>query len=469
MTADFTSLLPPLLAIALALISRQIYLSLAGGLWLGYSLLAGGNPLLGLRESIDALVAVLTNPNDARIAMFTLAIGALIATMERSNGVRGFVDWLEHKRFVASARSAQWLAWLIGVVVFIESNMTLLVSGAVARPLFDRLRVAREKLAYLIDSTSAPICILIPLNAWGAFNLSLLSDIGQQGALQLFLASIPYNFYAIAAVLLAAAVIAFGIDIGPMAAAQRRSRRGQPLWPHAKPLVDPDLLAAVPDGPPARARNMLVPLLAMVAMMAAGLYITGGGNMAAGSGSTSILWAVLFALAIAWVLLLAQKMLDMDELTRIGLKGAGGLLPVAIILILALALGDLTGKLGTGAYVASTLGAALPPMLLLPAVFLVAGLMAFAVGSSWGTFAVMIPIAVPMALSLGLPPAPFLAAVLSGGIFGDHASPISDTTVVASMAAATDHIDHVRTQLPYAMIAAALALAGFFVTGLFLA
>ena len=337
-----------------------------------------------------------------------------------------------------------------------------------SRPLFDRFRVSREKLAYLIDSTSAPICILIPLNAWGAFNLSLLSDLGQGSALEIFLASIPYNFYAIAAVLLAAGSIGLGLNIGPMAAAEKRTGEGRFVWPQSTPMVDQDLLGAAADGPPARARNMLVPVLAMVLMMAVGLYVTGNGDPVAGSGSTSILWAALFALAVAWILLLAQKAFTMDALTRIGLKGAGGLLPVAIILIFALALGDLTDKLGTGAYVASAVGDALPPMILLPAVFLLAAVMAFSVGSSWGTFAVMIPIAVPMAAALGLPPAPFLAAVLSGGIFGDHASPISDTTVVASMAAATDHIDHVRTQLPYALVAAAIALLAFFCTGLLL-
>ncbi|TQV82402.1 C4-dicarboxylate ABC transporter [Exilibacterium tricleocarpae] len=468
MEPGITSLLPPLLAIALAVTTRQIYLSLAAGVWLGYTLLLAGDPLLGLREAIEGLVAVLSNPGDARIAMFTLVIGALIALMERSNGVKGFVDWLEHKRLVAGARSAQWLAWLIGVGIFIESNMTLLVSGAVARPLFDRFRVAREKLAYLIDSTSAPICILIPLNAWGAFNLSLLSDLGQGNALEIFIASIPYNFYAIAAVLLAAATIGFGLNVGPMAAAEKRTREGLPLWPESTPMVDQDLLGATAEGPPAKARNMVVPVFAMVLMMAAGLYITGDGDLVAGSGSTSILWAALFALAIAWILLLAQKAFTMDELTKVSLKGAGGLLPVAIILIFALALGDLTDKLGTGIYVASAIGDSLPPALLLPVVFLLAGIMAFSVGSSWGTFAVMIPIAVPMAGALGLPPAPFLAAVLSGGIFGDHASPISDTTVVASMAAATDHIDHVRTQLPYALASAAIALLAFFVTGLLL-
>jgi tetracycline resistance efflux pump len=194
--------------------------------------------------------------------------------------------------------------------------------------------------------------------------------------------------------------------------------------------------------------------------------ITGGGDLRAGSGSTSVLWAVMAALAMSWVLLLAQKGATVDELTRTGLKGAGGLVPLALILLLALALGDVAGALGTGPYVAQVTAGVLPPVIFLPLVFLVSGGIAFSTGTSWGTFAIMLPIAVPAAVALGLPPSPFVAAALAGGIFGDHSSPISDTTIISSMAAATDHIDHVRTQLPYALIAGGIAVVGFAIVGL---
>lgn len=461
------SILPPLLAIVLAIVTRQVYLSLAAGVWLGWAIIEGWDPAAGLGTAIDETVAVLGSPDNARVILFTLAIGALIATVEASGGVRGFVRWVERKRWVTTPRRAQAMAWLIGVAIFIESNITVLVAGAVGRPLFDRFRSSREKLAYLIDSTSAPICILIPLNAWGAYVLGLLGELDVERPLEVFVASIPVNFYAIAAVLLAAATWVFGIDLGPMGRAERRTRdEGRLLSPGATPMVDPDVLAPEPDGRiPPRALNMILPIVAMVLMMPIALFITGGGDLRDGSGSTSVLWAVLTGIAVAWVLLLAQRAYSVDQLTRTGLKGAGGLMSMALVLLLALALADVAQALGTGAYIAGVTADVLPPVLFLPLVFVVAALVAFSTGTSWGTFAIMIPLAVPAAETLGLPVAPFVAASLSGGVFGDHASPISDTTIIASMAAATDHIDHVRTQLPYAAIAGAAAVLAFTLLG----
>ena len=460
------SLLPPLLAIVLAIWTRQVYLSLSAGIWLGWTILESWNPLAGLAAGIDATVAVFGDPGDTKVLLFTLVIGALIATVEASGGVRGFVAWLERNEWVTNGRRAQLLAWVVGVVVFIESNITVLVAGAVSRPLFDRFRVSREKLAYLIDSTSAPVCILIPLNAWGAYNLGILSGLGVTDPLGVFVRAVVLNFYAIAAVLLALATALWGIDLGPMKKAEDRTRRGELLWPGATPVVDEEVLSPKARAEPRpRVANMVVPIGAMVLMMPVGLLVTGAGDLTAGSGSTSVLWAVMAGLATAWLLLLGQKACDVHELVRIGLKGAGGLVPLALILLLALALGDVANALGTGRWVAQVTAGALPPVVFLPLVFLVAAGIAFSTGTSWGTFAIMLPIAVPAASALGLPLAPFVAASLSGGVFGDHCSPISDTTIISSMAAATDHIDHVRTQLPYALLAAAAATAGFVALG----
>jgi Na+/H+ antiporter NhaC len=468
MPADPTwiSLLPPLLAIVLAIWTRQVYLSLAAGVWLGWTVLNGWNPLAGLGASIEALVAVLGDAGNAKVILFTLVIGALIATVEASGGVRGFVDWIERRGLVTSGRGARVLAFLVGVVIFIESNITVLVAGSVSRPLFDRHRHSREMLAYLIDSTSAAICVLIPLNAWGAYVLALLADQGVEEPLRLFITAIPQNLYALAAVALAAFVAVTGWAVGPMRRAEHRADDGLLFDEGAAPLLDEDALVPPPTTAiPPRPLNMLLPLGVMVATMPLGLWITGGGDLLAGSGSTSVLWAVLAGLATAWVLMLAQGGLDVDELTKTGLRGGGGMLGMALVLLLALALGGVARELGTGVYVAQVVAGLLPPAALLPLVFLTGAFIAFSTGTSWGTFAIMIPIAVPAAAALGLPAAPFLAAALSGGIFGDHASPISDTTIVSSLAAATDHIAHVRTQLPYALLAASVAIAGFAAIG----
>ena len=436
---------------------------------MGAWLLGSGNPLAAIPQAIDAVINVFTDPGDTRVLVFTLVIGGLIATIEKLGGVRGFIHLLQEKKWVTGPGRAQWLAFGTGVVVFIESNITLLIAGAISRPLFDRYRVSREKLAYIIDATSAPICVLIPLNAWGAVIVSLLASSGIENPIDVFIGAILLNFYAIFAVLVCALVIWSDFDIGPMRAAQKRTMEGRFLWPNATPMVDPSLIEAGQSRQPQdSAKLMLLPVLALVLSMPLGLYVTGEGDLTAGSGSTSVLWAVLIALGVAWAIVLGSRRATLETLMQLFLKGAGGLLPVAMILLFSLALGDVANALGTGVFVAQLAQETIPSALLLPLLFLLSAFIAFSIGSSWGTFAIMIPLAMQIVAALDMNASVFLAAVLSGAVFGDHASPISDTTVVASMAAATDHIDHVRTQLPYALISAGLATVAFFVSGLVL-
>lgn len=466
---SFISLLPPLLAIVLAIATRQVYLSLGAGVWLGWTVLNGWNPLAGAAAALEGAVAVLGDAGNAKVILFTLVIGSLIATLEAAGGVTGFVRWIESKRWVTSPRGARMLAWFIGTVVFIESNITVLVAGSVARPLIDRYRVSREKLAYLIDSTSAPVCILIPLNAWGAYILGILGTLGVQEPLAVFISSIAFNFYAIFAWTLAGVSAFTGVNIGGgMERAAERVREGTLLRPGSVPALDVSVLAGEEEPPVSpRASMMIVPIATMILMMPVALYITGDGDFTAGSGSTSVLWAVIVAVLVGWVML-AVRGVSVDWLTTTSLRGAGGLVPLALLLLLALALGNVARELGTGVYVASVAEGVFPPYILLPLIFLVAGGIAFSTGTSWGTFAIMLPIAVPTAGIMGLPLAPVVAAAIGGGVFGDHASPISDTTIISSMASAVDHIDHVRTQLPYALLAGGLAVVAFAITGLVL-
>ena len=462
------SILPPIIAIILAIWTKQVILSLFAGIWMGFTLMSGFNPLTGFTAGVDGLIHVFSEAGDTRVIIFTLLIGSLIATIEHSGGVRGFVHFLETRRWVHNKLRAQILAWATGLVIFVESNITLLVAGSVSRPLFDRYKVSREKLAYLIDATSAPVCVMIPLNAWGAVIIGLIASSGVENALEVFIASIAYNFYAIVAIILAAVVIWKNIDIGPMKKAEERTQNGDILWPGAMPMVDisAEQLTQDDDGDVPSAALMVLPILTMVAMMPIGLYITGDGNLIAGSGSISVLWAVMAAILVSWIMLLGLGASSINDLMRTFMKGAEALLPIATILLFALALGDVAQALGTGVYIAGVVGESIPGPLLAPLIFIVSAFIAFSVGSSWGTFAIMIPIAIPIATTLGFSAPLFLGAAISGAIFGDHASPISDTTVVASMASATDHIDHVRTQLPYALIAAAIAATMFLIAGL---
>ncbi len=465
---NWMSVIPPLLAIFLAILTRQVILSLSIGIWIGFCILEAVNPLTGIGLAIDGVINVFGDAGDTRVLVFTLVIGGLIATIEKVGGVRGFIHLLESRNWVDSAIKAKWLAYFTGVVVFIESNITLLVAGSISRPLFDRYKIAREKLAYIIDSTSAPICIMIPLNAWGAVVIGLLASSAIDDPISVFISAIPFNLYPIVVIIFSAVVITKNLQIGPMKKAQIRTEQGNVLWSNATPMVDPDVLAgenAQADPDQDKARFMIIPIAVMVLSMPLSLYITGDGDISAGSGSTSVLWAVLLALFVLWMMVLFHRRARLDVLMNNFLKGAGGFLPVAMILLFALALGDVAGLLGTGVYVAQIAQNTIPAILLLPLLFLVSSFIAFSIGSSWGTFAIMIPLAMQIVVSLEYPPELFLAAVLSGSVFGDHASPISDTTVVSSMAAATDHIDHVRTQLPYALISAGIAAVGFLLVG----
>jgi Na+/H+ antiporter NhaC len=456
--STFWSLFPPLVAITLAIGTRRVMPALGAGIWMGATLVGGGNPLRGLVEAAASLLSVALEPSNTRLLIFCLLIGPLVLHVETFRGVDGFVRWLETRGLVRGARGARLLAWIVGIVVFIESNLTLLVTGAVCRPLFDRHGESREKLAYLADSTSAPICILIPFNAWGALILGILEGQRVGNPMQVFLAAMPMNFYALAAVTLAGITAWSGWNLGSM----KRARRKEPEADAADEVLPGDGEGEVP----ARAVNLVLPLTLMILTMPVALYVTGGGSLARGSGPTSVLLAVVAGNLAAWILVLAQRLAGWKTLLPVAWRGMRNLAPLTLILLLAMTLGEICRALGTGPYVASVLQDVAQPAVLLPATFLVGALISFATGTSWGTFAITIPIAVPAAQSLGLPLAPFLAACLSGGIFGDHASPISDTTIVSSMGSGTDVIAHVRTQLPYALLAGGTAILGFALVGL---
>jgi len=458
-STGWVSLLPPLIAILLAIRTRQVYISLFVGIWMGWTILTGYNPLMGFIKGVEACVRVFENPSNTKVILFSALVGALITLTQYSGGMEGFVNWVTKKGLGASRRRAGLLAWGIGLIIFVESSISVLVSGAVARPLFDKLRISREKLAYICDSTSAPNCILIPLNAWGAFILGLLSDQGIQNPVKILLISIPLNFYAILAIASVLMVILLPWDIGPMKKAEKRVREeGKLLRDGAEPLISTEVTSILKkDGLPARPVNMIIPIATMVMMMPIGLWITGSGNIMNGSGSTAVFWAVLTSIIVSGILYKSQGIMSLKEIVDQFMKGVGGLIPLASLMILAFAIGGVCRALGTGPYVAGLARSFVSPIFVPVLLFLISCFIAFSTGTSWGTFAIMIPIAVPTIQMMGLHPSLAIAAVLGGGVFGDHCSPISDTTIIASMAAATDHIDHVRTQLPYALIAAGAA------------
>ncbi|NIR50714.1 sodium:solute symporter [candidate division KSB1 bacterium] len=462
------SILPPVIAIILAIWTKQVFVSLFFGIWLGWTILAQGNPITGIAAALESCVRVFQDTGNTKVIAFSAMVGALLAFTQYSGGVEGFVRWVSNKGIVKTRRKAGLLTYVIGLMIFVESSITCLVTGAISRPIFDKFNISREKLAYICDSTSAPICILIPLNGWGAYVIGLLANQNIDQPFRVLIHSLPFNLYAIFAIITVLVVILTGKDVGAMAKAEKRARvEGKVLRDGAEPVVSDEVISiAAKQGIKPNARNMLIPIAIMVMMMPIGLTITGDGNIMEGSGSTSVFWAVTAAIVGAGMLYSVQRLFKLREMVDLFFKGLGGLMPLALLMMLAFAIGDTCSELGTGPYVANLAKTWLNPRFVPVILFLVSGFIAFSTGTSWGTFGIMMPIAIPMVDSMGAHLHATVGAVLSGGIFGDHCSPISDTTIISSMASASDHIDHVRTQLPYALLATLLALIVYLIIGL---
>lgn len=461
------SLLPPLLAIGLAIWTKQVYLALLTGIWLGFTILNEWQPLHGFIVAVESLADIFEDGERTRIVMVSIMIGALLTFVQYSGGMRGFIDWVSSRGLVTTGRAAGVLAWALGFFIFVESVIGVLVSGTITRPLFDRTKVSREKLAYVLDSTCAPKAILVPLNTWGAYVIGLLIAQDVESPVATLLGSVPLNLYSILAVLLALGVVATDWNFGPMKQAESRVREESKLLRDgAEPLVAADALMISPkEGVPPRTANMVLPVAAVIGALPVLLFVSGDGNLMEGSGTFAAFWAILIGLLVGAVSYRLQGILTPNEIVDLFMKGVGALIPVGVLLVLAFAIGDVSRELGTGPYVAQVAERGFPPVLVPATLFVLSGFIAFATGTSFGTWAIMLAIAVPMATALELHLTLTVGAVLGGGIFGDHCSPISDSTIVSSMAAGTDHIDHVRTQIPYALLAAGTTVVLYLILG----
>lgn len=485
------SLLPPVLAIILAIFTRQVYVSLLVGIFMGWWIINDGNLWLGFLETVQGLVAVFEDAGNTRTIMFCALVGALIVFIQRSGGVEGFIlkiqkilDKYETKKQGNARIIVQLLAWLTGVLIFVESSISVLTVGTLYRPIFDKLKIPREKLAYIADSSSAPSSILIPFNGWGAFIMGLLVASGFSNPFATMIKAMAYNFYPIFALILVLIIILSKKDFGAMAKAEQRAKEtGKVLADEAMPMVSDELTNIEPIANiPHRARNMIVPISIMVVMMPIMLTYTGWSALTTemasdgllskisfaignGSGSTSVLVAVIISLLASMAYYRIQGIMKMNEMVDLTIKGISGLMPLALLMLFAFAIGAVCKQLGTGIYVASIASETIPGGMIPFLVFVLSCFIAFSTGTSWGTFAIMIPIAVPLAQTMDVNVLMAIAAVMGGGVFGDHCSPISDTTILSSMASASDHIDHVRTQLPYAILAGVFAALMYLIVG----
>lgn len=422
----------------------------------GEFIIADFHPFNALLLTLERFGALLGEGWVLKTLAFAIMVGSVMALIERSGGVNGLVHELSVKRsWVKSKRGALMPSFIAGIVVFIESSITSLVAGAIGRPFCDRHGISRAKLAFVCDSTSAPVCSLIPLNGWGALLLGLIGGqitaglIAGESATWL-LQSIAFNFYAFMALIVTFIAIWYEIDIGPMR--------------HAT-ITPPEIECEDAKGD---LGLFLWPMVWMIGGVIMLMIITGGGDLFKGSGSTSIFYTLLLTLGLMWGYYRLKNALTTSEFFDTALSGARTMTPIAMILLFAFAIGGVSSDMEVGKYLASFIGDYLPSAYLAGAIFVLAAIIAFATGTSWGTFSIMLPIAVPLAVGLDAPVALAMGAVISGGVFGDHCSPISDTTIISAMASGCSVQEHTRTQLPYALIAAVFSLVLFISFGIFL-
>jgi Na+/H+ antiporter NhaC len=491
--SGWLTVLPPLVAILLALVFRQVIPALLAGCWIGAWVVYDGAFVGALRTIDHYVVQTLNDADRVTILIFSLVLGGMVGVLARSGGTVGLVEALEP--YATTSRRGQLVTWIMGILIFFDDYANTLLVGNTMRPVTDRLKVSREKLAYIVDSTAAPVASIALVSTWIGYEVSLIGDsLKQIGSERepyvVFIQSLPYNFYPILALVFGLLVASSRRDFGSMLKAERRASAGKVIADGATPLSDFDTTALdPPEGQPRRWVNAVAPVAVVLLVTFLGLWFTGlvslaesgyergtasplryvGDVFSSGNSLTSLLWASVAGSLIALVLAVVQRILSVGDAVGAWVSGLRSMTMAYVILVLAWSIADVCTDLDTRGYLAGSLSDNLDPRLLPALIFVLASLTAFATGTSWGVMGILIPLAVPITHDLtqaaGLDPATSyglllgaVSAVLAGAIFGDHCSPISDTTVLSSMASGCDHVDHVRTQLPYALVVAAVAM-----------
>lgn len=472
--AGWLSLIPPILAITLALLTKEVVFSLFLGIFAGaliYALGVGLHPVAG---TIGTVFDVITGSADLNIIVFVCLLGALVSVITLSGGSKAYGKWASTK--LKNGKLSLAAAAVLGIVIFIDDYFNCLTVGTVMKPLTDKYKISRAKLAYIIDCTAAPICMIAPISSWAAAVGSNLEATGYyDNGFQVFLSTIPLNLYAILSLIMIFIIIFTGKDYGPMAAAEKAAAHFQADDSEDSPMH----LADVSDD--GTVADMLLPIIsliifAVIAMLYTGGFFTAGSsyhNLTAAFGncatSQSLVWASFGALLVAMVMYIPRRLITFGEYMNGITEGFKSMVPACLILFLAWGIGAVCRDLLlTPEFVSHQLARSNIPAFLLPAlIFIIAAFLSFSTGTAWGTFGILIPIIAPAAYAI----APqlltvTLSATLAGSVFGDNCSPISDTTILSSAGSGCNHIEHVSTQLPYAMTVAACCIVGYLVSGL---
>lgn len=493
------ALIPPAVAIVAAIVTRRVYQSLLLGIFIAGMMVAGASasgiaiPFAavagGFVQTIQWIIYGIATPGHAGVIAFTLFLGAFVAVMQRSGAIRGFGE--AAMKYARDGRRAQGLAWGLGAAFLaIDDYFHVIAAGSVFRPLTDDAKVSREKLAYIIDSTAAPMVIMMPISTWVGVILSTVAGVAAvqasgQNAFSIFLSGIPFNFYALMTVAFVGLIAFLPMEYGPMRKAERRARlEGKLMRDGAKPLMSKEV-SDIPlaEGATPRASNLLLPLAFLFVSAIAVLYVTGAGIDGYGfraalqnaSAELSLAVASFLTLLFSMTLYSLRGTMRHDDFIDTIMTGFKGMVPALALLALAWGIGNAVGPVGgdgalnsggvgLGDWLAGTVSDSLSASWVPLLAFILSAIIAFSTGTSFGTFAIMIPVTLSVAAGTTGGTEWFgatLAATLGGAVFGDHCSPISDTTVMSSMASQCDHIDHVRTQLPYALTVAGVAILGY--------
>ena len=460
MNYGFLSILPSLFAIVLALTTKNVFLALLIALLLGNFFLANFNLIGMLIGAKEMIVNVFSSASNTSIIIILTLLGGMFYMIEAAGGLKGFTTLMIEKRSVIKSRvGAELFTWLVGILVFIDGTLSVMITGSISRPLTKAFHISPEKTAWIVHSTATPLSILIPIAAYGPYIAGFIEAQGIANPTQQMVQGIFFNFYCLLAVLGVAVFILTRFDFGPMKRAEAE------YVAQNVPIVKTVEKTKTDEDVTGKARHLLIPMILMITVTVAYILYSGEGNMINGDAETGLIFGIATGCLYLMVALAVTKKATLKESTENLFIGCGNMFGIVVIMVMAYAFSNLLGELGTADYLSGVLIRLLNPTIFTPIAFLLTCLLSFSTGTSAGTIAIMMPLMLPMALSLNAPIPMIVGAVAGGAVFGDHTSPISDTTIMACSSTGCDVVSHVKTQLPYALCFAVAACALYLVVG----
>ncbi|BET98362.1 Na+/H+ antiporter NhaC family protein [Xenorhabdus taiwanensis] len=465
------TIITPVVTIILAIFTRQVILSLLLGILVGFTVINDHHIILGIQGTIEGIIDTFSSSGNTKTIIFMLMIGGIMRLVVVTGGVRSLVRLLTNKtQLVENKKAVQFLAMIITSLIFIESSINQLIAGASTKKLAKNYGIPPEKMSYIIQTSCVSVCSSAMINGWGAAMMGIIGVQISRGLISgepfdILAGSMVYNIMAWLSLASVLFYIFSNVSWGPMKTAEMRA-----LHEHLNSDIedkhneDSDDVIEHPNCH--TSLNFFIPILSTVLMLPIALYITGDGDFSKGSGSTSIYWSVMFGTTVSFFWFLLRRVLTIETFFKELYIGYAGMIKISSVMVLAFLMGNVSADLNTGAYIAQMTSGIIPAGFSIGFIFLISSIMSLATGTSWGTFAIMIPIGVQLGISVGMPPEYMIGAAIAGSIFGDMTSPISSDAIVASMATDCDHIEHIRTQMPYALVTASFALVIYFYLGL---